>query len=139
MKKIFWTLTALPVLLVIAGCATTCDKNQVDAIESRISTLERRVSSADAPGTTTDVTTSSASAMISEVAAPETPSKEDIQAALKNAGYYTGAVDGKFGPKTQKAVEDFQAANELKADGKVGPNTWSKLKRFYVSTSTSQE
>jgi len=60
---------------------------------------------------------------------------KDIQAALKNAGYYTGAVDGKLGPKTKKAIEEFQAAKGLKVDGKVGPKTWAELEKNLVARS----
>src|SRR3989338_661997 len=52
---------------------------------------------------------------------------KDIQITLKNAGYYTGAIDGKIGPKTKRAIEEFQAAKGLKVDGKVGPKTWNEL------------
>ena len=58
---------------------------------------------------------------------PYKPSMRDIQTALKNAGYYTGEVDGKTGKMTKKAIEDFQSANGLEADGKVGPKTWAVL------------
>ncbi len=58
---------------------------------------------------------------------PYKPATKEIQAALKNAGYYSGAIDGKLGPKTKKAIEDFQKANGLKVDGKVGPKTWAVL------------
>jgi peptidoglycan hydrolase-like protein with peptidoglycan-binding domain len=55
------------------------------------------------------------------------PAGEEIQTALKNAGFYTGAIDGKIGPMTKKAIEEFQKANNLQADGKVGPKTWVVL------------
>ena len=61
------------------------------------------------------------------------PSNEEIQAALKNAGFYTGAIDGKIGPMSQKAIEDFQQQNGLEVDGKVGRKTWSVLKSYLSS------
>lgn len=55
-------------------------------------------------------------------------SAKQIQTALKNAGYYTGAIDGKIGRKTRAAIKKFQAANGLKADGVVGKKTSEALK-----------
>ena len=55
---------------------------------------------------------------------------EEIQKALKNAGFYNGNIDGKIGPNTEKAVKDFQAANGLKADGVVGSKTKSLLSKY---------
>lgn len=57
---------------------------------------------------------------------------KDIQKALKAAGFYTGAIDGKIGPRTKKAITDFQKAKGLKADGKVGPKTWAELEKYLV-------
>lgn len=62
-------------------------------------------------------------------AGPYKPTNEEIQTALKNAGFYAGKIDGKVGPGTKKAIEEFQKANGLKADGKVGPKTWAILSR----------
>jgi peptidoglycan hydrolase-like protein with peptidoglycan-binding domain len=61
---------------------------------------------------------------------PYKPTALEIQTALKNAGFYSGNVDGKVGPKTKAAVEAFQKANGLNADGKVGPKTWQALGQY---------
>ena len=55
---------------------------------------------------------------------------QQIQTALKNAGIYNGAIDGKIGPASKRAIEEFQRRNNLKADGKVGPKTWAALEQF---------
>jgi len=55
---------------------------------------------------------------------------KDIQRALANAGLYNGPIDGKIGPKTKKAISEFQKAKGLKADGKVGPKTWVELEKY---------
>lgn len=55
---------------------------------------------------------------------------KEIQAALKAANFYTGNIDGKIGPKTKRAIVEFQKANGLKADGKVGPKTWAELGKY---------
>jgi peptidoglycan hydrolase-like protein with peptidoglycan-binding domain len=61
---------------------------------------------------------------------PYKPSAIEIQTALKNAGFYTGDVDGKIGPKTKSAIEEFQKSNGLSADGKVGRKTWQSLSQY---------
>ena len=57
----------------------------------------------------------------------ESPTPKNIQLALFNAGLYKGKVDGSIGPKTKKAIREFQEQNGLRADGKVGAKTWTKL------------
>jgi len=54
----------------------------------------------------------------------------NIQKALKKAGYYNGAVDGKVGPGTRDAIASFQKDNGLTADGVCGRGTWAKLKSY---------
>lgn len=50
-----------------------------------------------------------------------------LQTMLKEYGYYTATVDGKFGDKTELAVKAFQKAEGLDVDGIVGKATWSRL------------
>lgn len=50
-----------------------------------------------------------------------------VQKALRNLGHDPGAVDGKDGPNTQKAVREFQASVSIKIDGIVGPETRQSL------------
>ncbi len=70
---------------------------------------------------------------------PYKPTGTEVQTALKNAGFYTGTIDGKIGPKTKKAIEEFQAANGLKADGKVGPKTWGLLGKHLIAPESAVE
>lgn len=50
-----------------------------------------------------------------------------VQRRLKELGYYKGSADGDFGPATETAVKEFQKANGLTADGKVGEKTLAKM------------
>ncbi|MFA4984489.1 MAG: peptidoglycan-binding domain-containing protein [Candidatus Omnitrophota bacterium] len=72
-------------------------------------------------------------------AGPFKPSAIEIQTALKNAGYYAGALDGKIGPMSKRAVEEFQKAHNLKMDGKVGPKTWEVLRPYLNSQPVAAE
>ena len=67
---------------------------------------------------------------------PFKPSAKDIQTALKNAGMYTGPIDGRIGPLTTAAITAFQKANGLQADGKVGTKTWAALGRYLTAVTT---
>jgi len=73
-----------------------------------------------------------------QLAPDEATKNRQIQTALKNAGYDPGPIDGKVGAKTKKAIKDFQAANGLKADGKVGTKTWAKLSAYILQGNTEK-
>lgn len=60
------------------------------------------------------------------------PTPKQIQLALRQAGFYSGKIDGKIGPQTTQAVREFQRQHDLKADGKVGPRTWAVLRPYFT-------
>lgn len=55
---------------------------------------------------------------------------KSLQNMLEKAGFDLGAVDGKFGVKTERAVLAFQKQVGLKADGIAGKDTYNKLKSY---------
>ena len=62
-----------------------------------------------------------------------------VQKKLKNWGYYTGSVDGIYGPKTVSAVKYFQRKNGLTADGIVGNQTARALGMSLSSSGSSSQ
>ncbi|BDI14418.1 hypothetical protein ANSO36C_02200 [Nostoc cf. commune SO-36] len=52
----------------------------------------------------------------------------DVQAVLKYLGFYNGAIDGIYGPRTATAVATFQRSQRLVGDGRVGALTWQALR-----------
>ncbi|NOZ51802.1 MAG: DUF4157 domain-containing protein [Gammaproteobacteria bacterium] len=57
-----------------------------------------------------------------------------LQLSLMDTGHPLPnfGADGRFGPETQSAVEDFQRANGLKVDGIVGPRTMEVLDGLFT-------
>jgi len=65
-----------------------------------------------------------------------TPGKDEtgvklLQTMLRTAGHYSGIPNGLFDEKTAAGVRSFQAAEQLKVDGRPGGQT---LTRLYVRT-----
>jgi len=142
-KIVFFLIIALAFSV---GCARKAEKPEISTAEelseeALTAPTESKTPEIVSPQTTTPTTNLSVEPMAQQLPtvspAPEKPTVENIQQALKNAGFYTGKVDGKLGPKTRKAIEDFQAKNSLKADGKVGPKTWEKLKSYLTVKESS--
>lgn len=61
-----------------------------------------------------------------------------LQNKLKEYGYYTSVVDGRFGSETFNAVIQFQMDSALDPDGVVGNITWEALKNFRGASSISR-
>ncbi|MGW5133106.1 peptidoglycan-binding protein [Streptomyces sp. NPDC004135] len=56
------------------------------------------------------------------------PEVAEAQCLLREAGLAPGAVDGIFGPHTERAVRDLQKRSGLVVDGIIGPHTWKALR-----------
>jgi outer membrane murein-binding lipoprotein Lpp len=137
-------------LLALSGCASRKTGKKVDTLQAQVNAmtdelvrLDQSLQDTRAAVQTQEGSSafSGSGAMISsdEGAAVggmyRTPSgfelpSVNIQKALKKAGYYNGAIDGKVGPGTRDAIASFQKDNGLTADGVCGRGTWAKLKSY---------
>ena len=140
MKKFVVLMVGIFVITTLIGCSKK-KKSEEAALDNMTNGVasENVVSVADA--TAGAVNNDSVPVMVENAeAVPQTtgdmaigaavgdkPTPKQIQQALKVAGFYSGKIDGNIGPKTKKAIEEFQAQNGLKADGKVGAKTWEAL------------
>ena len=141
--KQFVVLSVILSLAFFNGCAKKSETENInlDTDESLEDTLTNamedvsmtNMSRPQMPEGTAPADASSAENSVSQVPIPENPASQQIQQALKNAGLYGGSIDGSIGPKTKKAIEEFQAQNNLQADGKVGSKTWTLLSQHLTS------
>ena len=136
-KRVLLLGVAAFFVISLSGCSTASKKkdlemqglrNQVTALESQAPAKTEEASSAEQVAAKSEA--SAAGGLEKAGETNEKPTGRQIQAALKNAGYYQGVIDGKLGKKTRRAVKAFQKANNLTTDGKVGPKTWAALKEY---------
>ena len=128
-------LTAMVIIpLIITGCKAKSAETY-NAQEAVAPTDEMMASTE--PAQTVGVETIPPTAAPPSAPAPVKQVQQDrnkeIQKALKAAGLYEGAIDGKIGQKTKKAIEEFQKSKGLKVDGKVGPKTWAEMEKYLIS------
>lgn len=132
--------------IAIGGCAGPRYAQEVTRLRADLNMVNERLSQLER-GSVGQPTAWPADAALSPAAdatqrpqatvSVTTPSKKDIQQALKNAGFYQGPIDGKIGSQTREAVKEFQRINGLKADGVVGGQTWEKLAPYLELASTA--
>ena len=139
-KRYCAMLLVVVISLYLSGCVTTGSQRQteIQGLKSQVSDLETQLQTKDEEinslkevikGSQEEAQRmGSAKKVIPE--AKTHPNVRQIQVALKNAGFDPGVIDGKMGRQTKEAIKEFQKANNLKADGKVGKNTWKLLKDY---------
>ena len=131
--------------LFLGGCASGPYRKEVGRLraevgllDDRVTQLERASGANSGPLATAPLSEPDAALepmpTPNESAKPAAPSLKpttrEIQQALKNAGFYQGAVDGSMGAVTREAVQEFQRIHGLIDDGVVGKRTWAKLRAF---------
>jgi peptidoglycan hydrolase-like protein with peptidoglycan-binding domain len=123
-------------IFVLSGCATMGKndelsnqglRNKVSALETQLTEKDNEISALKDELARKQ---QDAGADLQGAAEPKRIDAKMIQTALKNAGYFQNEIDGKMGRKTRLAVREFQKANNLHVDGRVGKNTWILLKEY---------
>jgi outer membrane murein-binding lipoprotein Lpp len=133
-KKMLLLLLVIP-LLLLSGCVATVGKYnapEMQSLKNQVSVLEKELRAKDEEiGSLRDALNTRGMQRVSTAAETKSrPNSKQIQLALKNAGCYQGAIDGKIGKQTRQAIEKFQKDNNLSVDGKAGKNTWSLLSKY---------
>jgi len=105
-------------------------KSSVSEIARHIQQTSRASSSSTTPKVREQRTVSKATLSDKEGILRVPVSPKEVQKALKGAGYYLGAIDGKLGEGSQKAIKEFQVEHELVSDGIIGQQTWDQLKAY---------
>jgi len=128
-------------VISLSGCATTRKqseldmqglRNQVSVLESQLRDKDNEIYSLQEALNQANAEKERSTRKKVSTEAKSRPNIKQIQAALANAGFNPGAIDGRMGRQTRDAIRAFQRANGLTADGKVGKQTW-KLLRDYLS------
>lgn len=133
MKKI--GLLLLVSCLFVSGCFGSKDarvaslEGKTTEVEGRLETIEQRLTALEVYYQEMNKAKAAnpAPAPVDTKVAIAAMTDADIQTALKNAGFYSGPVDGKIGPNTSNCIKEFQKANGLTADGVPGDKTKALL------------
>ena len=63
---------------------------------------------------------------------------KQIQTALKSAGFNPGSIDGKLGPRTKRALREFQNSKGLTQDGEIDFKTGKELKKYLLGNHSNK-
>jgi len=150
-------LCIVALAIIFSGCAMTQKATPVNHLQIKVAQLERRLEDREEEMSELKYAVERLSNQMNEQASQVSPSiqeneseessassssvessdiirvsasAQDVQRALKRAGYYTGPIDGKIGSGSKKAIVEFQQDHQLKADGIIGKKTWEELSNY---------
>jgi len=149
-KSFIGLIAVVAAMFFVSGCGTVQKKvkEEMAGLKTRVESLESKVEGVEAKQQEVERTTSEHTQAIEEMKAGAEKREvktnisvktksfsskgrmREIQACLKNAGFYKGKVNGVKTRATRKAIKEFQKTNGLKADGSVGPKTWELLSKY---------
>lgn len=96
--------------------------------QATVATLSLSPAELLAPAPAGVPTTASAPSAASTAAEPLTPEVvRTIQSRLHQLGFYSGGIDGIWGPGMQSSIEHFQQGRGLQATGQLNPTTVTAL------------
>lgn len=126
------SVMAVCLMFFVSGCATMRkDQGMQDQqLKVRIDSLEEELRKKDEEISNLESELAESRQRATRRGASLQLSVRKIQTALKNAGFYKGAIDGKLGPQTKKAIREFQKDAGLMPDGIVGKRTREKLSNY---------
>lgn len=122
--------------LVGAGCSfggtetvtVTAPTTPTTPTTTTATTTTATTSTATTAGTTTATTTSTTGTTTTKPAEnPTVTANKEIQQDLADLGFYSGPINGIYGPLTTAAVKKFQARATLPVDGVAGPQTMAAI------------
>jgi peptidoglycan hydrolase-like protein with peptidoglycan-binding domain len=124
------TVSARLVTVTLAGLLSACVGLPAQANEPRLDAEIPRLEAPHATSTRTDRLGSSAELLrrgVGYEALDGSRAVRALQLGLRRLGYRPGPIDGLYGMRTEAAVQSFQRAQGLPADGVVGPQTRGRL------------
>ncbi len=123
--------------LVAAGCSfggtetVTVTAPTTPTTETTAATATATSATTTSAGTTTAATTTATRAEN-----PAVKANKEVQQDLTDLGFYSGPINGVYGPVTTAAVRRFQARAGLPVDGIAGPQTMAAINLALGNDST---
>ncbi|MFQ5959399.1 MAG: peptidoglycan-binding protein [Alphaproteobacteria bacterium] len=121
-------ISVVAAAFLVSACSTVTDV--LDRLPKWGDDAEQPTPAAEAPQTDTAKAPPTPKTPPVPKAKPSHEMVSSVQRMLTELGYEPGPVDGVAGPKTRRAIRDFQADAKLRADGKVTEALVTKLAKF---------